>query len=467
MKDLEILSELETVVGNGAILTGDEVHSRAAAWDRDGGCNALAIVRPRTTLEVSQVLSICNRAGQAVVPHGGLTGVVDGNLARPNEIAISLERMNQIEEMDEAGMTMTVQAGVVLQTVQERADSVGLMFPLDLGARGSAMIGGLVSTNAGGNRVIRYGMTRNLVLGLEAVLADGTIISALNRVIKNNAGYDLKHLFIGSEGTLGVVTRAVLRLMPRARSQHTALVGVAEFASLPILLRDVSSGFGGALSAFEMMEDDFFTLVTSPPAKNKSPLSREYPYYVLVDMLGAGQPGDDDRFESTLVKSLSTGVVEDCVIAKTGKEREALWAIRDDVEQVLRYRPVFTFDVSLAIREMEDYVADVKRRLSERWASHHCFVFGHLGDGNLHLVISVGAGDSETRKRVEEIIYGELRERGGSVSAEHGIGLEKRAYLSWCRSEEEIALMRTLKQALDPKGILNPGKIFEAANNGK
>jgi FAD/FMN-containing dehydrogenase len=463
MAILDVISRLKLALGPGGVLTDDEVRGRGSGWGRNEGCEALAIVRPRTTEEVSAVLNICHAVGQPVVAHGGLTGLVEGSLARKNEIALSLELMNHIEELDEAGMTMTAQAGVTLQTVQERAGAAGLMFPLDLGSRGSAMIGGIVSTNAGGTRVIRYGMARNLVLGLEAVLADGTIISSLSRVIKNNAGYDLKHLFIGSEGTLGIVTRVVLRLLPQPRSQHTALIGVSEFGFLPMLLKSLSSGLGGALSAFEMMEDNFYHLATSPPAKNAAPLSGNYPYYVLVEMLGVDQDMDEERFESALTRAVEAGLIADCVIAKSRKEREALWAARDDVEQLFRYRPIFTFDVSLPVRHMESYIAEVKGYLSDAWPNHHCFVFGHLGDGNLHLIVSVGSGEMQVRRRVEEIIYGGLCHRGGSIAAEHGIGLEKRAYLSWCRSEQEIKLMRALKQALDPEAILNPGKIIETA----
>lgn len=456
----DVISHLQSVLGLSSVLTGDEVNVRGSGWGRQESCEAIAIVRPRTTEEVSAILNICHAVGQPVVPHGGLTGLVEGSLARKNEIALSLELMNQIEELDEAGMTMTAQAGVILQKVQERADAAGLMFPLDIGSRGSAMIGGIASTNAGGNRVIQYGMARNLILGLEVVLANGTIISSLNRVIKNNAGYDLKHLFIGSEGTLGVITRVVLRLLPKMRSRHTALMAVSEFGLLPRLLKELGSSLGGALSAFEMMEENFYRLVTSPPARNGTPLSQNYPYYVLVEMLGADQDVDEERFESALMKAVEAGLVTDCVIAKSREERETLWAIRDDVDQLLRYRPMFNFDISLPIRDMESYIAEVKRRLWDSWPNQHCFIFGHLGDGNLHLVVSVGSGEAQARCRVEEIIYGGLRHRSGSIAAEHGIGLEKRAYLSWCRSEQEIQLMRALKQAIDPTGILNPGKIL-------
>lgn len=450
---------IKNIVGPGNLLTGDEVSTRSSGWGRNKGCEARAIIRPRTTEEVSKVLRACYEANQPVVPHGGLTGLVEGNLANSSEVVLSLELMNQIEELDEVGLTLTTQAGVVLQRVQERAEAVGLTFPLDLGARGSAMIGGLISTNAGGNRVIRYGMTRNLILGLEAVLADGTIISSLNRVIKNNAGYDIKHLFIGSEGTLGIVTRAVLRLLPQTSSQHTALFGVSDFASLPKLLKELDRGFGGSLTAFEMMEQDFFRQVTTPPAKGTSPFARTFPYYVLVEMLGGNHHSEEARFESTLEVVVSQGLASDCVVAKSRKERDALWALRDDVEQIFSFRPVFAFDVSLPIRDMESYVAEVRKALDESWPKNRCFVFGHLGDGNLHLVISTGAGH-ESKKAVEGIVYGGLRGRDGSVAAEHGIGLEKRDYLSWSRNEEEINLMRTLKRTLDPRGILNPGKVL-------
>jgi FAD/FMN-containing dehydrogenase len=389
-----------------------------------------------------------------------LTGLVDGSLAQESEIALSLELMNKIEEMDEAGMTMTAQSGVVVQTIQQRAEAAGLMFPLDFGARGSAMIGGAVSTNAGGNRVIRYGMTRALVLGLEAVLADGTIVSSLNRIIKNNAGYDLKQLFIGSEGTLGIVTRVVLRLLPVPRSHNTALVAVPEFGKLPALLKHLGADLGGALSAFEVMWNDFYRLVTTPPASHRPALAQDYPYYVLVEALGADQEADEEHFESALMRAVEGGLAVDCVVSKTSVEREALWAARDDVEQLGRYRPLFTFDVSLPIADMEAYITEVKARLGEGWPDHRSFIFGHLGDGNLHVIVAVGSREADARRRVEEIVYGALRARRGSISAEHGIGLEKRDYLSWCRTDEEIALMRAIKQALDPKGILNPGKIL-------
>jgi FAD/FMN-containing dehydrogenase len=457
----DLLSRLKCLLGPDGVLTGDDVRSRGAGWISRGNLQARAVVRPRSTADVARILTLCHETGQPVVPHGGLTGLVEGGHANSDEVVVTLELMNRIEDLDETGLTMTVEAGVVLQAIQQRAEAAGLLFPLDLGARGSAMIGGLISTNAGGNRVIRYGMTRNLVLGLETVLASGAVISSMYPIVKNNSGYDLKQLFIGSEGTLGIVTRAILRLLPQPRSQNTALVAVNEFGQLPLLLREVSAGLGGTLSAFEVMWNEFYRLVTTPPAAQHPLLPQDYRYYVIVDALGSDQISDRARFEAVLISAVERGMAADCVVAMSAAERRAIWAMRDDVDQFHQYRPWFGFDVSMPIRHMESYVSGVRAQLDNAWPKNVCFVFGHMGDGNLHLNIHVGGGDEESRRRVESIVYGGLKERQGSVSAEHGIGLEKRNYLPLCRTQQEIELMRTLKRAMDPKNILNPGKILE------
>jgi FAD/FMN-containing dehydrogenase len=267
-------------------------------------------------------------------------------------------------------------------------------------------------------------------------------------------------MFIGSEGTLGVVTRAVLRLRPKPSSQNMALLAVDEYAHLPKILRNLERGFGGTLSAFEVMWQDFYKLVTSPPAKGRPPVPHGHAYYVLIEALGGDTAEDAARFERVLAAELENGEIADAAIAKSKGECERLWALRDDVLQVGQNAPIFTFDVSLGIVEMESYVCEVRDGLKARWPAMSLMVFGHLGDGNLHLIPGVGDGGSKARHDVEEIVYGALRKRGGSVSAEHGIGLEKRDYLSYSRNADEIALMRTLKKAFDPRNILNPGKIF-------
>ncbi|MGD0191593.1 MAG: FAD-binding oxidoreductase [Rhizomicrobium sp.] len=458
----DLISRLSDAIGSAHVLTGADAQEKSRGWSRLG--KPLAIVRPASTQEVSTVVRLCHDAKQPLVAWGGKTGLVDGGNA-DGAIALSLERMNTIEAIDAGDATVTVEAGCTLQSLCEAVDDKGLFFPLDLGARGSATIGGNISTNAGGNRVLRYGMMREQVLGLEAVLADGTILSSLNHLIKNNAGYDLKQLFIGTEGTLGIVTRAVLRLRPKPAAQAVALLACDDFDALPRLLRGLEKSLGGALSAFEAMWEDFYTLVTTEPAKGTPPVPHGHPYYVLAEALG----GDDslaDRFETALADALERGDASDAVIAKSQAERNRIWALRDDVGQVLQRGPIFTFDVSLRLSAMKAYVAQVRDELAARWPQSSCVVFGHLGDGNLHVIVGVGDKSRDARKAVEHIVYGALRASHGSISAEHGISLEKRDYLSWSRAESEIALMRTLKRALDPENILNPGKIFEMSGGG-
>ncbi len=452
-----VVAELIEALGADAVLTGSAVSERSAGIWRKDSVQAKALLRPTSTEEVSKALRICSAHQQNVVTHGGLTGLVESALTTPDDIVLSVERMNAIEEMHAEDRTATVQAGVILEVLQDAAEDAGLMFPLDIGGRGSCTIGGNIATNAGGNRVLRFGMMRDMVLGVEAVLADGTIVSSLNQMIKNNAGYDLKQLFIGSEGTLGVVTRAVVRLRERPQGQATVLVAVDEFAKLTRLLKSLDATLGGALSAFEVMWNSFYRLVTTSPARSQPPLDQGYPYYVLIEAMGR----DEAAVEAALADALEKELVVDAVIAQSEAQAQQLWAMRDDVEQANRFAPLFVFDVSLRVSCMEDYVDEVSRRLFARYPDAHLFTFGHMGDGNLHYAVSVGDGAPEHRRAVEACIYEPLADIGGSVSAEHGVGLEKKPYLSVSRSSDEIALMRRLKRALDPAGILNRNKVFD------
>jgi FAD/FMN-containing dehydrogenase len=457
----ELIAKIREIVGASGLLQGDAVGQRSDSWPPAGGCRALAIVRPASTAEVSAVLRLCHAAGQSVVAHGGLTGLVGGGRTTPDDLVLSLERMTAIEPVDRVNRTVTVDAGAPLQKVHEAAEAAGLLFPLDLGARGTATIGGTLSTNAGGNSVIRYGMIREQVLGVEAVLADGTVISSMNNVIKNNTGYDLKQLFVGSEGTLGVVTRAVLRLRPLPRSCNTALVGLDSFDALSVFLRNTDAALGGTLSAFEVMWNDFWRLLVAADDRHGQPLAATHAFYVLLESTGGHEAGDRERFEEALREAFEQGLIGDAVVAQSRQQRQDLWAIRDDIETMFtRLYPPLAFDVSLGIPLMEDYVREVRSGLTALWPTARMVTFGHLGDGNLHLVLTVGTLEPERVHAVEKIVYEALGRRGGVISAEHGIGLEKRAYLRHSRSAEEVALMRTLKAALDPKNILNPGKVL-------
>ena len=422
--------------------------------------NSLLLLRPETTAQVAAILRLCHQHRQPVVIHGGLTGMVGGTSTAANEITLSLERMQTIENIDPLGRTMTVESGVRLQAVQEAAAAENLFFALDLGARGSATIGGNIATNAGGNQVIRYGMTREQVLGLEVVLADGTVLSSMNRLLKNNAGYDLKQLFIGSEGTLGVVTKAVLRLRPAMPARNTALVACDQFDKLPRLLGHIESALGGKLSAFEAIWDNYYQLATQGPHLGAPPLSERHPYYALIESTGSDGEAEAEVFLAALESALEQGLIVDAVLAKSEKEQQALWAIRDNIDSLAAIAPVIIFDVGLPIGAMESYLRQIEAALKSQLGLEKLAVFGHLGDSNLHIVVGTESEDIDIYHRVEELLYAPLQALGGSISAEHGIGVEKKRYLHYSRSAEEIATMGLLKKTFDPHNILNPGKIF-------
>ncbi|HET6566087.1 MAG TPA: FAD-binding oxidoreductase [Xanthomonadales bacterium] len=459
----DLLQQLRSIVGKDGVLAGTDLQQRACSYWDPSPLRARALVRPRSTEELSQVMKLCHGLNQPVVTHGGLTGVVEGVAASEQEVVISLERMNAIEEIDTVGRTAIVQAGAVLQVVQETVAEHDLYFPLDLGARGSCTIGGNVATNAGGINVIRYGMMRELVLGLEAVLADGTVISSMNRMLKNNAGYDLKQLFIGSEGTLGIVTRVVLKLKEAPASHNTAMVALESFDAVAQLLKFMERKLAGHLSAYEVMWREYFQAVTAP-GWHRAPMERDYPFYVVMEANGAEPDADAEQFMRALEEAVENGLVVDAVLPKSEAERDALWAIREDFEAITEVHPTFLYDVSLPIVHMDEYIQQVEARLAARWPQGKCYVLGHIGDGNLHLFVTPnlnpGHGDTGLHAAADEDVYQPLMPYGGSVSAEHGIGVEKLGWLGSCRSKEELALMRQLKHSLDPMNLLNPGKVF-------
>ena len=406
------------------------------------------------------MLKACHEAKQCVVPVGGMTGLAEAHKTGPNDIALSLERMNAIESVDTRSRKMTVQAGAILQKVQESAEQADLMFPLDLGARASCCIGGNIATNAGGVRVIRYGMTRSLILGLEAVLADGTIISSMSGLMKNNTGYDLSQLFIGAEGTLGVVTRAVLRLYEAPKAVETALLAAPSWNAVMALLRRFDSALSGGLVAFEVMWRDYYDLNTGPYSELTPPLSESSPFYILIDVFVNNTESGREAIEALLMENIERGDIADAVIAQSETQRLKIWQIREDFEpEQKRFTESFGFDVSLDIEDMDDYVEGIRQQLKEALPSAELFALGHIGDGNIHLLVA--NIEQHELGKAGEIIYQPLRELNGSVSAEHGIGLEKKAYLGFTRSPAEIDLMRQMKKMMDPHGIMNPGKVFD------
>ena len=453
---INLEDRLRQIVGEKDVISGPDLLERATSYWDSSPTLAKAMVRPRSTEQVSDILRICNELHQTVVVQGGLTGAVKGASTQPEDLIISLEKMTDIESVDQLDGVAVIQAGAILQTVQEQLAEQGFLFPLDLGARGSCTIGGNVATNAGGINVLRYGMIRNSVLGLEAVLADGTIISSMSEMLKNNTGYDLKQLFIGSEGTLGVVTRVVVKLHPLPKSRQTALLAMESFDAVVALLKTLKSDLAGTLSAYEVMWNNYFSSVTVDGA-HASPLSRDYPYYVLTEAEGANPTADEERFQRVLEQAFEGGGVVDAVLPKSEVERDALWAIREDFDVVL---PAYLYDVSLPIRSMSLYVDRVKIALSEWREDTLLLIFGHIADGNLHIFIGP-FGDDAHRERCDGIVYGCLEGLKGSISAEHGIGVDKKAWLSSTRSGSETRLMKSLKGLLDPTNLLNPGKVVD------
>lgn len=458
----QLIESLKAIVGPSGYREGADIDLRNYQ-DAMGARSAppALLLRPESTEQVSAILSACHAAGQPVAPQGGMTGLVSAAAPLDGEISLSFERMKKVLEVDPFTSTMTVEAGVELQTIQERADAHDLLFPLDLGARGSCTIGGNLSTNAGGNRVIRYGMTRELVVGLEAVLADGTVIDGLHKLRKNNTGYDLKQLFIGSEGTLGVITRAVLKLSPKPSSQLVAMCAVSDFARVADLLVHAQAGLGGNLSAFEVIWNSTYKLIDQHVPHATVPMPDSHGFYVLIESMGSHAEKDSDLFLKVLSQATEKELIEEVIVADSDTKIKNLWTVRDAAAEI--YPGVgymHTYDVSLNVDDMGYFGEEVERRLRAEWPDAILGLFGHIGDGNVHIIIHVGPETRNLHLQIDEIIYGLIRELHGAVSAEHGIGLMKKQFLPYSKSEAEIALMRALKDTLDPQGILSPGRIF-------
>lgn len=445
-------SELAGITGEQGVLHGSAVTERFAMPPYR--CASDLLVRPATTEQLSAILERCHATGQKVVVHGGRSGFAGGCSSTEDELVVSLERMNQLE-IKTAERIAIAGAGVIIETLQTAAEEQDLLFAVDWGGRGSATVGGAISTNAGGNQVLRYGMMREQVLGLEVVLADGTIVSSMSQVLKNNAGYDLKQLFIGSEGTLGIVTRAVLRLRARPAGRATALIAVERFDALPSLMRALDKGLDGRLTSFEVMWRSYHEAASEilpAPLFPSSP-----PYLVLAEASGGDAAELQERLIELLGTAMADDLVSDALFAKSEGDRAAWWGMRDNFRSLARLAPMGVFDISVPTSQVPDYLEQVENALIRDLGEARMAVFGHLGDQNLHLIVGHGP---EGKRVAEEAVYGALRERSGSISAEHGVGLEKRGWLHVSRSREELTLMRSLKTCLDPRGILNPGRIL-------
>ena len=423
----------------------------------------LGVVYPRNTQEVAQVIQHCQRHHTPVVTQGGLTGLAGGAHPSENCVVLSTEKMCGITHVDPVMGTLTAWAGTRLQDIQQAAEDAGLYFPIDLGSRGSCTIGGNLATNAGGNKVIRYGMTRDHVLGLECVLADGSVLSSMNHLLKNNTGYDLKQLLIGSEGTLGVITQVVLRLQAKPLHQQSAMCRCETFDQVLLTLQHARKSLGPGLLAFEVMWPEFIQCMTAGLPQLRYPFAQKDGFHILIEEGHFSTDPQAGGLQNCLGELLDTGVLNDVVVAQSEQDNHHLWAIRDSVSeygQVLG--PIIGFDIGLPAPVMHQTAQDMEAAIRQQWPNAVILFFGHIGDSNLHVVVHVpGLGTAQPHLAVDLLVYPLVEKAHGSVSAEHGVGLIKKPFLHCSRQPTEVALMQTIKQALDPEHLLNPGKIFD------
>jgi FAD/FMN-containing dehydrogenase len=430
-------------------------------WTRVVEPAPCAIALPRTTEEVARIVTICAEHHVAIVPSGGRTGLAGGAVAPAGELVVSLARMRAMHDVDTLGSTVRVQAGAVTQAVHDHCAPHGLTWPVDFASKGSSTVGGNIATNAGGVKVIRYGLTRNWVLGLQIVLASGAVLELNGALEKNNTGLDLRQLFIGSEGTLGIVTEATLKLARLPKRHDVFFFAVADLAAVVRLFREVRTA-PMVLSAYEMLTDACLARVLAH-GKLRAPLASPSPYYVLVELEDAPRAA----LEAWVASLFDRGLVADGVLAQTAPEARDLWALRESIAESLAATGVaHKNDIALPIAALEAFCAELGQVFAKGYPGWEVCVFGHIGDGNLH--VNVMKPDSMDKpaflartREADRDLFDLVKKYAGSVSAEHGIGLLKKAWLGWTRSEADVAVMRAVKKALDPTGMFNPGKIFD------
>ncbi len=463
------LERIRTLVGPmGWIDTQADMQPYLSDWRGVYQGIAPAIVRPGSTEEVAGVLRVCSEAGLCVVPQGGNTGLVGGSVAYfPDDggIVLSTERLNSIRTVDPKNQTMTVEAGVILADIQQAADDVEVFFPLSLGAEGSCRIGGNLSTNAGGVQVLRYGNARDLVLGLEVVLADGRIWDGLRSLRKDNTGYDLKHLFIGAEGTLGIITAAVLKTFPRPKAKVTAICAAKDATAIMEIFNRARDHLGDGLNTFEIMNRFAFDIATRHIPSNKDPFEAPHGQYALLEATGTG-PHINEALQSVLEAGFEDGTIEDAVVAVNSSQTRDLWRIRETIPESQHFEGgSISHDVSVPVARVEEFLRRATALFAAEMDGIRICAFGHVGDGNIHYNLSQPVGMDKLdyldhKKHFNRLIYDLAASMDGSFSAEHGIGQLKRDDLTLYKTEVELDLMLAMKKALDPSNIMNPGKII-------
>ena len=469
MKDAQLIRTLADLLGADQVLTSAaDMSAYLADWRGRYRGAATCVVRPASTAAVAAVVRACAEAAMPIVPQGGNTGLCGA--ATPagdgHAVVVSLTRLNRVRQIDTANNTMTVEAGCVLATLQAAAAQAGRLFPLSLAAEGSCQIGGNLSTNAGGVQVLRYGNARDLTLGLEVVLASGEIWDGLRGLRKDNTGYDLKHLFIGAEGTLGIITAAVLKLFPLPRANATAWLAIASPAAAVRLLADLQARFASTLTACELVSDVALGLVRQHIPGPHPALSAS-PWHLLIELSAGGEESElREALGALLAEALASGTISDAVLAQSGEQARRLWAMRENIGEAQRIDGLsIKHDVSVPISRIPEFVERADQALTEAFPGLRIVTFGHIGDGNLHYNQSQAAagrnaGFLAAQPAVNRIVHDLVDELGGSISAEHGIGQLKRDALRRYKSPVEIEMMRAIKHVLDPQGLMNPGKVL-------
>ena len=452
----------EALLETGKVLHGDRLANRNPGYCHDAYAGGLLLL-PESTAEVSAICKAASARGIALVAHGGLTGLVDGAGTSPGEVAVSFERMNGIIRVDPVQGIAVAEAGVRLEALIDAAAEHGMQPGVDLPSRGTCTLGGMAGTNAGGIQAIRYGMMRDNILGLKAVLASGEVLDLNNTLVKNNAGYDLRQMFIGSEGTLGLITELVVKLHPKPSRTETTLLGCPEPEQLPALLQMARDQFGSRLLSFEAMWPSFVAVTGAQPGMGPRALAEDHGAYGIIE-IGSWDAGASDEadLEAFLAEAFEAGHIADAVIAQSEAQRAALWRLREDSDAIeTKHEVALTYDVGLELADITGYISALDRAAREQLPGIETYYFGHMGDGNLHVMLGGNSADMADRERLDRVVYGVLCEfRNTTISAEHGIGLEKRPFLHLSRGAAEIAAMRQLKTCFDPRGILNPGKIL-------
>ena len=477
----DILAQLRAIVGDRGLLEQpQDIRPFVTDWRGQLNGNAAVVVRPSSTEEVAKVVKLCHDNTIAIVPQGGNTGLMGGATPWPAHtgIVLSLGRMNRVIEVDAKGYTMTVEAGCVLQTLQQLASDHDRLLPLSLGAQGSCMIGGNLSTNAGGAQVLHYGNTRNFVLGLEVVLPNGDVWNRLRALKKDNTGYDLKHLFIGAEGTLGIITKAVIKVWPKPKDIATAWLAIPSVQAAVDLLSESHSASEDSVTSFEIMHrlslDGVFKHVPGTQDPMPHTATRESPWYILTEWSSTrpkpeGGEGMAERMETFLANAMERGLVEDAVIAQSEAQARGMWNIREGHAEASRSEgPAVSYDMSVATTKIPAFVDAGNEAAKSVLPGIRLSPVGHIGDGNLHYGFKAPEGMSretftQYKPAITRAINDLIRTFGGSISAEHGIGQEKLDELAYYSSPVEMAAMKAVKQALDPKNIMNPGKIIRMA----